>query len=369
MRKVLEGTHEPATRRAAALGVALPRAFDRWFDQATARSAARRFHDVATLVDGLAAALDVASPRSSGAAASSARGWRRRAGAMMIAGAAIIAAFTVVQRPWRGGRTVAPAVSAHPPAIASRAPAPPVPSVLSTSIATAPPRPSPVPVRVRPHPKTERLLTSAAAAPIQPVDACAAGDRAVGAVPAALGARVTIWDGDRPGLDGQGWESCDKVPGCQSKIGILPEAGVNGSKGLKFHGEGLGWIGFGWNLFGWFPADAGVDLKPYSHLTFQIRVESRSPTEAPDAGAFNVVLGGSANKNDSASILVERYAHGFVDGKWHEVAIPIAQLVKGAGRKFDLGSFWEFRISTWSPTPRHFDVYVDNIVVEQRCAT
>ncbi len=365
MRKVLEGPQEPATRRAAALGVSLPRAFDRWFGQATARAAVRRFHHVADLVDGLAAALDVDSPRSSDPAPAPARGWRRRAGAIAIAGAAIVAVFTVVPRPWRGPRARAPLAPEHSPAVASRAPGPEGAPVLSTAIALAP-----LPVRVRPHPrpKSERPHIGAAA-PITSGNACAAGDGPVGAAPAAPGARVALWDGDRAGLDGQGWEGCDKSPGCQSKVRLASEAGINGSKGLKFHGEGKGWIGFGWNLFGWFPANAGVDLKPYSHLTFQIRVEAASPDEAPDPGSFNVLLGGSANNNDSASVLVERYAQGFTDGKWHEVSIPIAQFVKGTGGKFDLGSFWEFRISTWSAMQRRFDIFIDDIAVEQRCAT
>ena len=34
--------------------------------------------------------------------------------------------------------------------------------------------------------------------------------------------------------------------------------------------------------------------------------------------------------------------------------------------KFDLGSFWEFRIATWSAAPRHFDIYVDDITAEKQ---
>ncbi len=216
MRKVLEGTHEPATRRAAALGVSLPRAFDRWFDQATARSAVRRFHNVADLVDGLAAALDVESPRSSGAAALPARGWRRRAGAISIAGAAILAAFTVAPQLWRGRHARAPLTPTPARAVASRAPEPPVAAILSTStpIASAPPT---VRVRSRQRAKIERSPTGAVV-PIMSGRACAAGDGPVGAAPAAPGARVALWDGDRAGLDGQGWEGCDKAPGCECKI-------------------------------------------------------------------------------------------------------------------------------------------------------
>jgi hypothetical protein len=123
----------------------------------------------------------------------------------------------------------------------------------------------------------------------------------------------------------------------------------------------------GWNLFGWYPENAGVDLSPYSHLTFQIRVEAKTPADAPEPGAVNVLLGCSSNKKaDSASVPVEKFAKGFTDGKWHKVSIPLTALTKGAGAKFDLQSFWEFRVSTWSGSPRNFDIIIDEIAAEKK---
>jgi hypothetical protein len=184
--------------------------------------------------------------------------------------------------------------------------------------------------------------------------------------PVASGNKLAVWDGDGAGTGAQGWESCDKQPNCKVKVGPEPGTGVNGSTGLKLHGEGPGFIGMGWNLFGWYPETAGVDLKPYTHLSFQIRVDAKSPSDAPEPSAVTVLLGCSHNKNDSASIPVERYAKGFTDGKWHKVAIPVSAFTNGSGSKFDLGSFWEFRIATWSAAPRRFDIYVDEITAEKQ---
>jgi hypothetical protein len=189
---------------------------------------------------------------------------------------------------------------------------------------------------------------------------------AAAAAPVAAGTRLVVWDGDGAGTGAQGWESCDKTPNCQAKVGAEPDSGTNGSTGLKMHGQGPGWIGIGWNLFGWYPETAGVDLTPYSHLTFQIRVQAKSAEDAPDPGSVGVVLGCSKNKKDSAAAPIERFAKGFTDGKWHKVAIPIATFTKGAGAQFDLGSFWEFRISTWSGSPRNFDIYIDDIAAEKQ---
>lgn len=186
------------------------------------------------------------------------------------------------------------------------------------------------------------------------------------AAPAATGSRLVIWDGDGAGGGAQGWESCDSKPACSVKVGMDSGTGINGGNSLKFHGEGSGWIGMGWNLFGWYPENAGVDLTPYSHLTFQIRVEGKSEGPVLDPGAAAVLLGCSRNKFDSASVPIEKYIKGFTDGKWHKVSIPISALVKGGGAKFDLSSFWEFRISTWSGTPRTFDIYIDDLAAEKQ---
>jgi len=180
----------------------------------------------------------------------------------------------------------------------------------------------------------------------------------------ATGGRLVIWDGDDAGTGAQGWDGCDQKPTCKVKVGVEANSGINNSNGLKFHGEGGGWIGIGWNLFGWYPQNAGVDLTPYTHLTFQIRVEAKSRADAPEPGAVGVLLGASNNSTiwDAA---IEKYAKGFTDGKWHKVEIPISEFTKGAGSKFDLHSFWELRMSTWSGTPRNFDIYVDDLAAEK----
>jgi hypothetical protein len=206
----------------------------------------------------------------------------------------------------------------------------------------------------------------AAGAPATAASTAGGGATASSSTPAPTGSRLVIWDGDGAGAGAQGWESCDKKPDCEAKVGPDSGSGVDGSTALKLHGVGPGFIGMGWNLFGWYPENAGIDLGQYSHLTFQIRVQAKSPEAAPDPGSVGVLLGCSRNKNDSATVTVERYAKGFTDGKWHKVEMPISAFVKGSGAKFDLGSFWEFRIATWSGTARNFDIFIDEIAAEKQ---
>jgi len=193
-----------------------------------------------------------------------------------------------------------------------------------------------------------------------------AGGLAGPTAPVASGSRQVLWDGDGASPGAQGWDSCaDPKVGC-SKASAVPGMGINGTTALNLHGDGSGFLGIGWNLFGWYPANAGYDMTPYSHLTFQIRVQAKSPETAPDPASVGILLGCSANKNDSATVPVERYAKGFADGKWHKVTIPITAFTKGPGAKFDPQSFWEFRVATWSPAPRHFDIYIDDIALEKQ---
>jgi hypothetical protein len=202
--------------------------------------------------------------------------------------------------------------------------------------------------------------------PCGPPVAAGAGANAGASGPVAVGSRLVFWDGDGEGAGAKEWTAADEKNGGKIKVGPEAGAGVNGSTGLRFHGEGPGFVGMGWNLFGWYPENAGYDLTPYSHLTFQIRVDAKTPADAPEPGAVSIALGCSANKFDSASVVVEKHAKGFLDGKWHKVSIPISAFLKGAGAKFDPQSFWEFRVATWSGTPRNFDIYVDEIAAEKK---
>lgn len=206
--------------------------------------------------------------------------------------------------------------------------------------------------------------TAAAAGPAAAAAPGAAGENAA-AGPVASGSRLVIWDGDEAGLGAQGWDSCDQKPACKVKVTSDAGTGINKSNSIKFHGEGGGWIGIGWNLFGWYPENAGVDISPYTHLTFQIRVDSKSPDTAIDPASVTMLLACSKNKKDSATLSLEKYAKGFVDGKWHKVSIPISAFTKGAAQ-FDLQSVWELRLAVWNASPRDFDMYVDDLAAEKQ---
>jgi hypothetical protein len=204
--------------------------------------------------------------------------------------------------------------------------------------------------------------------PVEPGQATTAqAPAAAEATPAAPGGRYVIWDGETAGAAGKGWASCDKAPNCKSVFSKESAVGVDGTAGLRFHGEGPGWIGGGWNWFGWGSETAGTDLTPYSHFAFDIRVEPSAAAEsAVDPDAVSVALGCSKGKQTSGDVSIRRYEKDFNDGKWHHVAIPIEAFTRGKGAVFDPKTAWEFRIFQWSDAPRNFTIFVDRIVLEKQ---
>jgi len=182
----------------------------------------------------------------------------------------------------------------------------------------------------------------------------------------AKGAKMIIWDGDGGGLPGgKGWASCDEKAACKSKVSSEKGVGRDGSTGLKWHSEGPAWRGFGWNLFGWWPQDAGIDLSGYKDLAMWVKIEADSPDLAPPLDSIVIALGCSKGQKTSANASASKYEKNLLDGKWHKLTIPISQFKKGKeGREFDLGTTWELRFSAWAPSSRNFNLYLDDVYVE-----
>ena len=173
-----------------------------------------------------------------------------------------------------------------------------------------------------------------------------------------------IWNGDGAGVAAKGWAACDKKPDCRASLEALPGVGKDGSVGLAFAGEGPGFVGFGWNWFGWYPETAGTDVSAQKQLSFWVKLVPASTEQAPDLGGVTVSLGCSKGKKSSASAPFSEIDKEALDGRWHKVTVALAALQKGDGKELDLKTVWEFRIGSWSTSPRKFEIYVDDIAFE-----
>jgi hypothetical protein len=207
--------------------------------------------------------------------------------------------------------------------------------------------------------------TATCLCPPCPEDASAAGPNGVPALPS--GSRLVVWDGDGHGIEGgKSWADCGAKPDCSAKLSPAKRVGHNRTHGLVYRAKGPEWNGFGWNWFGWYPEDSGTDIRGYDRVRFWIKIEAKSKEAAPEPGGLAFALGCSQGKKTSANAVLAKYADDLLDGQWHDVIIPLADLYIGKeGAMFDPGSAWEFRLSSWSPTARDFTIILDDVAFEK----
>ncbi|MCY3017752.1 MAG: hypothetical protein NTW87_01795, partial [Planctomycetota bacterium] len=142
------------------------------------------------------------------------------------------------------------------------------------------------------------------------------------------------------------------------------ETAHEGKVALEFHGEGTGYVGCGWNWHGWYPPDSGTDIRKFRNLSFWAKVEG--PGEKP--GGFSVGINCSTNKKATKKVNVADYVPDVMDGKWHEVVIPLKDIMVGTEPGFDLGKVWEMDIDTWTPLERNISIFIDEIGFDNRFA-
>jgi hypothetical protein len=178
-----------------------------------------------------------------------------------------------------------------------------------------------------------------------------------------------VWDGDQKGGNAKEWANCNLKSGCKSTVRAAAGEGVNKSVGLEWHVEGKDWKGFGWNWHGFWPENAGTDVSGFKNLTFWIRLRLDDPKQAPEAKDITVGLASSTNKGETAQVPLVGYVDSLADQGWHEIVIPLSDLTKGKGEKFDLTRAWELRLSEYAISARNFSVFLDNVGFDNRKIT
>ena len=161
---------------------------------------------------------------------------------------------------------------------------------------------------------------------------------------------LLVWNGDEEAKGG-GWLWPEQAP--MTKPAPAATAARVGKMGLAMHIEGVPTCGFGWNWFGWFPKEAGTDISAMGSLLLTIRVDgSVKPT------ALRVQVKSNDNQGTAEVDLLPLYPT-LCDGRWHEVAVPLATL--RASGKLDPTKAWELCIATSAPTAMTCDISIDEI--------
>ncbi len=164
-----------------------------------------------------------------------------------------------------------------------------------------------------------------------------------------------VFDGDEKGENAKGWG----VPEGKSTVKTQDkEVRTKGKKTMEFHAEGTEWLGCGWNWFGWNPQDGGTDISKQKNLSFWAKVTGdKKPAE------LSVGLGSSDNKA-TETIEMSTYCPDLMDGKWHEVVVPIKDL--DTNKELNKAKVWDIRFGNWSQEDRNFSLFVDEIGFDSR---
>jgi len=175
--------------------------------------------------------------------------------------------------------------------------------------------------------------------------------------PAAVEGKLTVWDGETA-KRGAGWVG--PQAGTNTIVARGPDA-HSGKKSVMLRGKGKEWIGGGWNWFGWYPDNAGTDITPYKNFSFWMK----AVVEGDTTGAVNVGLNCSSTKKQSSQVDVAAYEPNALDGAWHEIIIPLADLYDDKS-EFDPTTAWQIDINTWSGAERSIQVLIDDIGFDSR---
>lgn len=161
---------------------------------------------------------------------------------------------------------------------------------------------------------------------------------------------LLVWNGDEE-AKGSGWLWPEQAP--MTKPAPAPTSARIGKQGLAMHVEGVANVGFGWNWFSWFPKDAATDISSMGSLVLAIRIDGASkPT------SVRVQVKSNDNQGSAEVDLLPLYPT-LCDGKWHEVAVPLATLQ--AGGKLDATKAWELCFAMGATGMLTCDVSLDEV--------
>jgi hypothetical protein len=166
--------------------------------------------------------------------------------------------------------------------------------------------------------------------------------------------RVVVWDGEQASK-GAGW-----VNPKTCSIGPQTVEVHSGKTALefKFKGNGGEWLGAGWNWCAFQTGPYGTDITATKHFTFWIKAKGKV------AGLqLNLLCNGEEfdqPEHHTEKVSALDYCPPLLDGEWHKVSIPLADLKQPKG--FDPLHVGELQI--FNPGEGDGSFFIDDIAFE-----
>jgi hypothetical protein len=169
-----------------------------------------------------------------------------------------------------------------------------------------------------------------------------------------------VFDGDKVGENAKGWTTATE-PSKATVTAQDKEVRTRGRKTMEFHAKGKDWIGIGWNWFGWWPADACTDISGYKNLSFWAKVSG----EKKPGQLLVKLVANDKSATEPVDLIIT--CPDLLDGKWHEIVIPIKDLdTKNA---LNRAKVFEINFGSWSQDEVDFSLFVDEIGFDGKAET
>ncbi|NQT27312.1 hypothetical protein HQ585_18305 [candidate division KSB1 bacterium] len=143
--------------------------------------------------------------------------------------------------------------------------------------------------------------------------------------------QVIVWDGEQA-TQGDGWVTENGVCTVKTQTTVAH----SGTTAVQFTFKSMDveseadWIGAGWNWVNWQVGPYGTDITTMKNFTFWLKVEG----VAADM-RFNLLCNGSPAldmpEHHTTKVPVSNYCPQWKDGQWHQIVVPLADLVQPAG--------------------------------------
>ncbi|HEX3133689.1 MAG TPA: hypothetical protein VHX44_08910, partial [Planctomycetota bacterium] len=164
---------------------------------------------------------------------------------------------------------------------------------------------------------------------------------------------LIIWDGEGAN-GGAGFKGFGN--GGQSPLDIAPGQGHAGA-GLRARLGGGNAANVGWNWYAWLPDTAGTDLSGFAALTMWLRFTGPA---APQQVVMRLSCSPREPVRRTVDLNLVARQPGLLDGAWHQVIVPMAELVP-QGQDFDRTKVWEVSFDITSAVTMNGSFDVDEI--------
>jgi hypothetical protein len=137
--------------------------------------------------------------------------------------------------------------------------------------------------------------------------------------------RVVVWDGEQAST-GAGWTNPTTAT---IKPQTVEAHSGNTAIEFKFQGSGEEWLGAGWNWCAFQTGPYGTDITTFKNFTFWMKTKGKV-TEPQ----INLLCNGAVfdtPEHHTEKVPVLKYCPQLLDGQWHQVSIPLADLKQPKG--------------------------------------